>query len=92
VMEKRIIAVRCTFETWIVRKADAILSEIPGTFTVEIRCVPYGKTYRLRAFIVPTLQPLLEIFPESGGIIQECMDYVKHQFKVQVGGWEEISA
>lgn len=85
---KHIQAMRCTFETWLVRK-EAILSEIPGTFTVEIRSVPEGKRYRLKALVIPTLQQFPQSFPESK--LTEAMEYVNFQFKVQVGEWEEIA-
>ena len=75
---------RATFETWIVRKDNALLSEIPGKFEVEIRLLSSGKgrstNYRYHAMVGTTLNEFAETFPESK--LKECQEYVRAQFKI----------
>ena len=81
-----------TFETWIVKKDNALLSEIPGRFTVEIRLVSSGSGrkvgYRYHAHIGTVLNQFAETFAESK--LGDCKAYIRDQFKRQVSDWEAV--
>jgi hypothetical protein len=83
------IKLRATFGTWIVRKNNALLSEIPGSFEVEIRLVPFGKgrtvSYRYHAYVGTMLNEFSETFAESK--LKDCQSYVRAQFKRQITEW-----
>jgi hypothetical protein len=80
---------RATFETWIVRKDNALLSEIPGKFEVEIRLLSSGKgrstNYRYHAMVGTTLNEFAETFPESK--LEACQSFVRNQFRKQLTEW-----
>ena len=82
-----------TFEDWIVRKNNALLTELSGTFTVEIRLLPVGKgrrvKYRYHAHVGTAANTFPETFAESK--FEGCKAYVESQFKRKVKDWEEIA-
>jgi hypothetical protein len=81
---------RATFETWIVRKPNAMLSEIPGSFDLEIRLLPFGKgrgvSYRYHVHVGTALNEFSETFAESK--LEDCQNYIRAQFKKQLTDWE----
>ena len=79
-----------TFQTWLVKK-DAntvIMSEIPGTFEIEIRRVERGRSSRYAAMVGNTLQEFAVDFRQNQ--LKECKQYVAAQFKKQLTEWREL--
>ena len=80
---------RAQFKTWIVRKeGNLLMTEIPGTFTIEIRLSEKGRHSRYLAMVATTLQKFQETFPLSK--LADCKSYVRSQFKEQLTDWEVI--
>jgi hypothetical protein len=80
--------IQATFKTWIVRKENAILSEIPGSWTIEIRLSERGMQSRYKAMVGTVLQEFQEDFPMSK--LADAKSYVRSQFKEQLTEWEVI--
>ena len=80
--------IRATFKTWLIRRENAMLSEIPGSWTIEIRLSERGRQSRYRAMVGTTLQEFQEDFPMSK--LADCKSYVRSQFKEQLTEWEVI--
>lgn len=80
--------IRAQFDTWIVRKPNALVSEIPGKFTVEIRPVYHGKRFFLHVVCQPGMLQFPEFFPESK--VSEAMAYAESHFKARVSPWEDM--
>lgn len=87
------IAYKATFETWVVKKPNALLAELPGTFTILLRFDDKSKSLRFEAVMLPTYQRIEN--PDTGGTwaeskSQEMKDFIKAQFKKQLTDWEPI--
>jgi hypothetical protein len=79
-----------TFKTWIVRKDGnaTFMSDIPGTFEIEIRLVERGRSSKYAAMLAGTLQEFAVDFRRNQ--LEECKRYVRAQFKEQVTEWREL--
>jgi len=81
--------IQAQFKTWIVRDREApLVTEIPGTFTIEIRLSERGRQSRYKAMVGTTLQEFKEHYPLSK--LRDCKSYVRSQFKEQITDWEVI--
>lgn len=82
-----------TFETLIVQKNNALVSELSGKFEVKIRLLSVGTgrkvKYRYYAHVGTPTNTFPETFAESK--LEDCKGYVEAQFKHKVTDWEEIA-
>jgi hypothetical protein len=78
------------FETWIVKKPGAIVSELPGKFSIEIRLLPIGKggAYRYHIFAGTAASQFAGTFAESK--LEDAKNFVEAQFKRRISQWEEL--
>lgn len=81
--------ISATFETWIVRKNNALVSELSGKFEVGIRLLSVGTgrnvKYRYYAYVGTPANTFPETFAESK--LEDCKGYVEAQFKRKLKDW-----